>query len=70
MLSPSQDSIPTQKTLRPKLRQEDVIHQMQSELLNLVQVTPDETTENWQKLPLHLGNGSGTLESEISSFLW
>lgn len=70
MLSPSQDSTPTQKTLRPRLRQEDVIHQMQSELLNLVRVTPDETTENWQKLPLHIGNGSGTLESEISSFLW
>lgn len=70
MLSPSQDSTPTQKTLSPKLRQEDAIHQMQLELLNVVRLTPDDTTENWQKLPLHLGNGSGTLESEISSLLW
>lgn len=70
MISPFQDSTPTQKTIRPRLSEEDVIDQMQSEQLSLMQAAPDENTENWQKVPLRFGDGSGTLESEISSFLW
>lgn len=69
MLSP-QDFTNPQKTLHPSAREKDVISQMQLEMLSLVRIAPDETTENWQKVPPRLGDWSSTLESEISSFLW
>ena len=70
MVSPSEDSTPTSGTLHPRSAKQDVINQIQSELLALVRVAPDEMTENWQKVPIRLGDWSGTLESEIYRFLW
>ena len=70
MIPPSPDSIPTPKLLNSRSKEEVVIQQMQSELLNLVRVTPDESTDNWQQTPLRFGDWSGTLESEIGRFLW
>jgi hypothetical protein len=68
MVSPSQDT-PTPGTLRSRSTEQDVIHQIQSELLALVRVTPDETID-WQKSSSRLGDWSSTLENEISRFLW
>jgi len=70
MISPSQDSTPTPSKLRQSLTEQDVIHEIQSELLVLARLAPDEATESWQKLPMRLGDWSGNLESEISSSLW
>lgn len=72
MISPSQDSYPTpENSLRSKAtEQEDIISQTQSELLELIRVTPDEALESWQKPPIRLGEWSNTLESEICRFLW
>lgn len=67
MVSP-QDSTPTQGTLSSRSTEQDVIHQIQSELLALIRITPDENID-WQT-PLDLGDWSSTLESEISRFLW
>ena len=69
MVSPSQDSTPTKGTLSSSSTEQDVIHQIQSELLGLIRITPDENID-WQKAPLDLGDWSSTLESEISRFLW
>ena len=69
MVSPSQDSTPTKGTLSSRSTEQDVIHQIQSELLALIRITPDENIA-WQKAPLDLGDWSSTLESEISRFLW
>lgn len=69
MVSPFQDASPISGTPRTSTEQ-DVIHQIQSELLALIRVAPDETIASWQKTPIRLGNWSSTLENEISSFLW
>ena len=68
MVSPSQDT-PTPDTLRSRSTQ-DVIHQIQSELLTLIRVTPDEAIDSWQQTSLRVGDWSSTLETEISRFLW
>lgn len=68
MVAPSQDT-PTPGTIRRSTEQ-DVIHQIQSELLELIRVTPDEAIEGWQKAPIRFGDWSSTLENEISRFLW
>lgn len=70
MVSPSQDSTPTPSTLRSRLTEQDVIQQIQSELLGLIRIAPDETIESWQKAPIRLGDWSSTLENEISRLLW
>ncbi len=70
MVSPSQDSTPTPGTLRSRLTEQDVIQQIQSELLGLIRIAPDETIESWQKAPIRLGDWSSTLENEISRLLW
>ncbi|WP_250124714.1 hypothetical protein [Chroococcidiopsis sp. CCMEE 29] len=70
MISPSQDSTPTPSKLHQSLTEQDVIHEIQSELLLLARLAPDEATESWQKLPMRLGDWSSNLESEISSSLW
>lgn len=70
MVSPSQDSTPTQSTLRSRLTEQDAIRQIQSELLGLIRIAPDETIESWQKAPIRLGDWSSTLENEISRLLW
>ncbi len=59
---------PTLGALRSRSTEQDVIHQIQSELLALIRVTPDETVD-WQK-PIRFGDWSSTLENEISRFLW
>ncbi|MBW4638732.1 MAG: hypothetical protein KME05_10950 [Gloeocapsa sp. UFS-A4-WI-NPMV-4B04] len=69
MVSPSQDT-PTLDTLRSRSTEQDVIHQIQSELLTLIRVTPDEAIDSWQQASISLGNWSSTLETEISRFLW
>lgn len=69
MASPSQDT-PTPDTLRSRSTEQDVIHQIQSELLALIRVTPDEGIDNWQQASISLGDWSSTLETEISRFLW
>lgn len=69
MVSPSQDT-PTPDALRSRSTEQDVIHQIQSELLTLIRVTPDEAIDNWQQAPISLGDWSSTLETEISRFLW
>lgn len=69
MASPSQDT-PTPDTLRSRSTEQDVIYQIQSELLALIRVTPDEAIDNSQQASLSLGDWSSTLESEISRFLW
>lgn len=67
MLLPSQNSTST-KGSRSTSEQE-LILQIQSELLELIRVTPDERIVNSQET-IRLGDWSSTLESEISSFLW
>ena len=69
MVSPSQDT-PTPDTLRSRSTEQDVIHQIQSELLTLIRVTPDEGIDSWQQTSLRVGDWSSTLETEISRFLW
>lgn len=69
MASPSQDT-PTPDTLQSRSTEQDVIHQIQSELLTLIRVTPDEGIDSWQQASTRLGDWSSTLESEISRFLW
>lgn len=70
MLLPSEHSNPKPNKVRSIEAEQDVIHQIQSELLALVRVAPDEATENWQKMPIRFGDWSCTLESEICGFLW
>lgn len=69
MASPSQDT-PTPDALRSRSTEQDVIHQIQSELLALIRVTPDEGIDSWQQASIRLGDWSSTLETEISRFLW
>lgn len=70
MVLPSQDSTPTPGKLRSRSTEQDVIHQIHSELLALVRIALDEAIESWQKAPVRLGDWSSTLESEIHRFLW
>jgi len=69
MVSPSQDT-PTPDTLRSRSTEQEVIHQIQSELLTLIRVTPDERIDSWQQASIRLGDWDSTLETEISRFLW
>lgn len=66
MVLPSQDSPP--KTFHSKLTEQDVIQQTQEELLALIRVAPDETLEDWQKMPVRLSGWS--IENEIYQVLW
>ncbi len=71
MVLPSQDSTPTPGKLSLRSTEQDVIHQIHSELLALVRIAPDEAIESWQKAPIRLGYWTdSTLESEIYPFLW
>ncbi len=70
MVLPSEHSHPKPDIIRSTEAMQDVIHQIQSELLALVRVAPDETTESFQKVPIRLGDWSSTLENEICRFLW
>lgn len=67
MVLPSPDSIPTKVTRSTS--EQDLLLQIQSELLELIRVTPDESIVV-QKESIRLGDWSSTLENEISSFLW
>jgi len=69
MVSPSEDSANTANQLQP-LTEQDIINQTQEQLLELIRVSSDEEGKNWQKMPVRLGDWSGTLESEISQFIW
>ncbi len=65
----SSENTSTPDTLSSRSTEQDVIYQIQSELLALIRITPDESID-LQKAPLRLGDWSSTLESEISRFLW
>ncbi len=69
MVAPSEDSTNTANQLQP-LTQQDIVNQTQEQLLELIRISPDEASKNWQKIPVRLGDWSGTLESEISQFIW
>ena len=68
MISLTQNT-PTPDPIRSVKAEQDIINQMQSELLTLFRVSPDEAIETWQKLPLRVGDWSSRLESEICHFL-
>lgn len=71
MVLPSQDSTPTPGKLRSRSTEQDVIHQLHSELLALVRIAPDDAIASWQKAPIRLGDWTySRLESEIYRFLW
>lgn len=67
MILPSPNSSPTKVTRSTS--EQDLLLQIQSELLELIRVTPDEIID-WQKESIRLGDWSSTLESEISGSLW
>lgn len=69
MVLASDDSTPTSNTLRPKLTNQDMIHQIHTESIGLTR-SQDETTEICHKTSVRLDNWSGNLESEISHGLW
>lgn len=70
MILPSEHSQPKPDSVPSMQAKQDVIDQIQSELLALIRVSPDETTESFQTGPIRLGDWSSTLENEISRFLW
>jgi len=70
MVSASDESTPTANTLHPESTKQGLLQLLQTKLLELIQVSQDDTTESWQKTPVRLDHWSGTLESEIYHVLW
>ena len=70
MVTGSDESTPTANTLHPESTKQGLLQLLQTKLLELIQVSQDDTTESWQKTPVRLDHWSGTLESEIYHVLW
>ena len=70
MVSASDDSTPTANTLHPESTKQGLLHLLQTKLVELIQVSQDDTTESWQKTPVLPDSWPGTLESEIYHVLW
>jgi len=67
MVNPAQNSNPS-ADVQLTAAEQDLIEQIQSELISLTRMTPEETTD-WQQFPFGT-NWSSTWEEEIYRNLW